>query len=59
MYLGGEAADRVFGVTVNKDLTARVDGQTSSTTFPTVNPYQASFAGGYSDVFLTMIKCGC
>lgn len=46
-YLGGSETDRVFGISV-RDGTAYVCGRSNSTDFPTVNPYQANYAGDYN-----------
>jgi hypothetical protein len=41
-YLGGTATDYGFGIAVNSLSTAYVAGFTTSTNFPTVNPFQAA-----------------
>ena len=52
-YLGGSGNDYAEGVSVDADFTVVVAGYTFSTNFPTVNPYQASHAGGVRDLFAT------
>ena len=41
-YLGGTATDYGFGIAVNSLSTAYVAGYSTSTNFPTRNPYQAT-----------------
>jgi len=41
-YLGGTATDYGFGIAVNSLSTAYVAGYSTSTDFPTLNPYQAT-----------------
>jgi len=56
-YLGGNGADRGFGVIANAGRVFVV-GETSSTEFPTsgtVPPFDASFSGGPTDAFLTVL----
>ena len=45
-YLGGSSAEYAFGVAVDSSGNAYVAGETSSTDFPTVNPFQANYGGG-------------
>jgi streptogramin lyase len=45
-YLGGSGADSGFGIAVDAAGDAYVTGQTSSTDFPTVNPFQSTNKGG-------------
>jgi len=42
IYLGGTATDYGFGIAVDSAARAYVAGYTTSTDFPTVNPYQAT-----------------
>ena len=53
-YLGGGGADAGYGIAVDSAGNAYVAGQTYSTNFPTVNPLQATNAGG-PDAFVTKI----
>ena len=41
-YLGGTATDYGFGIAVDSAARAYVAGYTTSTDFPTLNPYQAT-----------------
>ena len=50
-FIGGSGDDRGFGIAVDASGNAYVTGSTTSTNFPTSNPYQAANAGG-SDVFV-------
>ena len=52
-YLGGSGTDIGFAITVDKNGSAYVAGQTRSTNFPTQNPFQATFGGGGGDAFVT------
>ena len=62
-YLGGKGHDgedvisyeKLFGIAVDKSGNAYITGRTSSTDFPTKNPYQGVF-GGYSDVFISKLS---
>jgi hypothetical protein len=53
-YLGGNGDEALFdvGIAVDSSGSAYVTGQTSSTTFPTSSPFQASNTGGGSDAFV-------
>ncbi|MBW2147564.1 MAG: SBBP repeat-containing protein [Deltaproteobacteria bacterium] len=53
-YLGGSGFDFGLGIAVDGSGNAYVTGWTSSTNFPTLNPYQASNAG-MNDAFVTKI----
>ena len=53
-YLGGSAADQGNGVAIDQSGNAYIIGTTSSSNFPTVNPFQGTRAGG-SDVFVTKL----
>ena len=55
-YLGGDSFDSATSIAVDSSGNAYVTGRTTSTNFPTVNPIQATFAGGGSDAFMTKIN---
>ena len=63
-YLGGSGTDGgVFAIAVDTSRNAYVTGLTTSTDFPTVNPFQPAFAGGSaspggsgSDAFVTKLN---
>jgi Divergent InlB B-repeat domain/Beta-propeller repeat len=50
-YLGGEGFDKGLGIALDTSNNAYVTGQTTSTTFPTMNPTQQKFGGGNSGQF--------
>jgi hypothetical protein len=52
-YLGGNGYDAGFGIAIDSLDRAYVTGNTSSTNFPTVNPFQPVNAGGSSDGFIS------
>jgi hypothetical protein len=55
-YLGGTTTDYGFGIAVNSLSTAYVAGFTTSTNFPTLNPFQAtSPSGGAGAAFVTKL----
>jgi len=54
-YLGGTGGDFVNGITTNSTNGIFVTGQTSSTTFPTLNAFQSAFGGG-TDGFITAMN---
>ncbi|MGA3326140.1 MAG: SBBP repeat-containing protein [Terriglobia bacterium] len=56
-YLGGSGADAAQGIVVDSSGNAYVAGATSSTNFPTVNPFQATkHASEYSNAFVTKLN---
>jgi len=55
-YLGGSEFDDGFGIAVDSSGSAYVTGPTSSTNFPTQNPFQSTFGGGNGDAFVTKIS---
>ncbi len=59
-YLGGNSYDEGSGIAVDSDGYSYVTGYTSSTNFPTKNPYQGTLKGG-TDVFVTKLSLtdGC
>jgi len=54
-YLGGNGHDSGWGIAVDTAGNAYVTGMTSSSDFPTVNPLQPGFGGGY-DVFVSKLN---
>ena len=60
-YLGGSGADRTSSIPTNNGIAvdswgnAYITGKTKSTDFPTLNPYQGSYGGGFSDAFVTKL----
>ena len=54
-YLGGSGNDSGSAIALDSAGEAYVAGQTTSTNFPTVNPFQATNQGGYDgyDVFVS------
>ena len=55
-YLGGSGGDYGYGIAVDGAGNAYVTGLTSSTDFPTKNPLQATYGGGYSDAFVAKVN---
>jgi len=53
-YLGGEDTDRGYGIAVDDSGNAFVTGVTSSSNFPTLNPYQTY--QGNQDVFVAKLS---
>ncbi len=54
-YLGGMGDDQSLGIGVDATGRAYVGGLTESTNFPTVNPFQSTFAG-VRDAFVTKLS---
>ena len=54
-YVGGSVADAGYAIAVDAAGSAYVTGSTTSTNFPTQSPYQGTFQGGISDVFVTKL----
>jgi hypothetical protein len=54
-YLGGSGNDVGNGIAVDSSGSAYVTGDTSSTDFPTQNPFQGALAGG-DDAFVTKLS---
>jgi uncharacterized repeat protein (TIGR02543 family) len=54
-YLGGSVGDRGWGISVDSEGAAYVAGDTGSIDFPTQNPIQGTYAGGY-DAFIAKIN---
>lgn len=51
-YIGGDSFDSATSVAVDSSNNPYVAGRTTSSNFPTLNPIQATFAGGGSDAFI-------
>jgi len=54
-YLGGSGDDSGASIAVDSGGNAYVTGETASTDFPTMSPFQAAFGGGTQDAFVTKI----
>ena len=57
-YLGGTDEDKGISIDIDINGTVYLIGDTSSTDFPTANPYQASRAGGgsFGEVFISRLS---
>src|SRR5207247_8741378 len=56
-YPRGSGWDHGHGIAVDAAGSAYVTGQTNSTNFPTVNPLQAAYGGGYfGDAFVSKLN---
>src|SRR5216683_171475 len=54
-YLGGVSDDYAYGVAVDSSGSVYLTGQTSSTNFPTLSPFQATLAGP-TNAFVTKLN---
>jgi hypothetical protein len=54
-YLGGSGGDSSSGIAVDAAGSAYVTGSTVSTDFPTANPLQPVFGGGFADAFVAKL----
>ena len=57
-YVGGTGTDGAFGVAIDQYGNAYVTGFTSSTNFPTKNPYQKNNAGGIDTFVFKLNRTG-
>ena len=57
-YLGGSGFDEAGGIALDSKGNVYIEGVTTSTDFPVLNAFQSSFAGGFSDAFMTKISPG-
>jgi len=55
-YLGGGSNDYGMSIAVDGSGNAYVTGWTSSSDFPTLNPYQSTYQGGSGDAFVTKLS---
>ncbi len=55
-YLRGSGWDEGHGISLGTDGSAYVTGETSSSNFPTENPYQGVHGGGSYDVFVSALS---
>src|ERR1035441_2626489 len=55
-YLGGSSYDGAYGIAVDNAGNAYVTGTTVSTDFPTMNPLQPAYGGGYTDTFVSKLN---
>ena len=54
-FLGGSVDDRGYGIALDAASNIYLTGTTSSNNFPTANPYQRNYAGGFADAFVAKI----
>lgn len=54
-FLGGTDWDSARAVTITPESKICVVGETKSTNFPTVNPFQTDYGGGKRDAFIAVI----
>ena len=55
-YVGGSGTDAASAIAVDSAGSVYIAGETTSTNFPVVNAYQATFGGGAKDAFATKIS---
>jgi len=54
--LGGSSWDDAFGIAVDKTGAAYITGETESTNYPTLNPFQGIYGGSLEDAFVTKLN---
>ena len=54
--LGGSSFDSCYGIAVDSEGAVYVTGYSYSTDFPTHNPIQGNYGGGWGDIFVTKIN---
>ncbi len=54
-FLGGSSSETADAIAADSTGAAYVAGYTQSTDFPTVNPFQGTYGGGYNDCFVTKV----
>jgi hypothetical protein len=54
-FLGGGRYDYAIGIAVDSDGISSVTGLTQSADFPTQSPFQAAYAGGWNDGFVSRL----
>jgi hypothetical protein len=57
-YLGGSTAEVGFGIAADPSGNAYVTGTTESNDFPTLNAYQSTLGGEYSNAFVAKLNPG-
>jgi hypothetical protein len=57
-YVGGTGEEQCYSVAVDSAGNAYITGETTSTDFPTKNPIQPTYGGGFNDAFVTKIAGG-
>ena len=55
-YLGGENFDQSLSVAFDSAGSVYLTGETSSSDFPTVDPFQEAFGGGLADAFVSIVS---
>ena len=55
-YLGGSGSEQGYGIAVDSAGNGYVIGDTDSSDFPTMNPVQAAYGGGYEDAFVAKLN---
>lgn len=54
-FLGGTGTDTGTGIAIDTDSNTYVTGETNSTDFPVVNPFQANLNGTQPDIFVSKL----
>ena len=55
-YLGGNGQDEIFGIALDSSNNMYIAGRTSSTNFPTLSAYKATYSGGDLDAFVAKLS---